>query len=37
MDHSSLFYVEVLRVFPDYYKQEMWLREHARDIFSRMP
>ena len=37
MDHSSLFYVEVLRVFPDYYKQEVWLREHARDIFSRMP
>ncbi len=37
MDHSSRFYAEVLRVFPDYRRCHGWLKEHGEAILRRMP
>lgn len=37
MDHSSRFYAEVLRVFPEYRKWHGWLKEHGEAIMRRMP
>ena len=34
-NHSNSFYAEVLRVFPDYWKYNVWLDDHA-DILNRM-
>ena len=36
MNHSEKFYAEVLRVFPDYYKWNGWLKEHGPGIMRRM-
>lgn len=36
MNHSKKFYAEVLRVFPDYYKWDKWLKENGSIILSRM-
>ena len=30
MNHSEKFYAEVLRVYPDYYKWDKWLKENGR-------
>ena len=35
MNHSERFYAEVLRVFPDYWAQDKWLKENG-DILMRM-
>lgn len=32
MNHSREFYAEVLRVFPEYYKWDKWLRENGKAI-----
>ncbi|MBR1438642.1 MAG: M48 family metallopeptidase [Synergistaceae bacterium] len=36
MNHSERFYAEVLRVFPDYWKWQDWLKEHGKAIMARM-
>ena len=36
MNHSERFYAEVLRVFPDYWKWQDWLKENGKDIMTRM-
>ena len=36
MNHSERFYAEVLRVFPDYWKWQDWLKENGKDIMARM-
>ncbi len=36
MNHSSAFYAEVLRVFPDYYKWNDWLRQNGGILIGRM-
>ena len=36
MNHSQRFYDEVLRVFPDYYRWNKWLRENGAAIMARM-
>ncbi len=36
MNHSKRFYEEVLRVYPEYYKWNKWLKENERAIFKRM-
>ncbi len=36
MNHSNDFYREVLRVFPDYWKQDRWLKDHGEAIMRRM-
>lgn len=35
-NHSEAFYREVLRVMPDYRIYDKWLREHGRELLSRM-
>ena len=35
MNHSDMFYAEVLRVFPDYWEQDKWLKENG-DILMTM-
>ena len=35
MNHSERFYAEVLRVFPDYWAQDKWLKENG-DLLMRM-
>ena len=35
MNHSSRFYHEVLRVFPEYRKWHGWLRAHGRELLAR--
>jgi len=37
MNHSKAFYANVLRVFPDYYKWDKWLKENGNAIMNRMP
>ena len=32
MNHSDRFYQEVLRVFPDYWKCNQWLKEHGNQL-----
>ena len=36
MNHSRRFYDEVLRVYPDYYKWNKWLKENGASIMRRM-
>lgn len=36
MNHSQRFYAEVLRVFPDYWKWNGWLKEHGDQLMRRM-
>lgn len=36
MNHSDKFYSEVLRVFPEYYKWNKWLKENGDKIMYRM-
>ena len=35
MNHSRQFYAEVMRVFPDYYKWNRWLKENGAGIMRR--
>ena len=36
MNHSPRFYAEVLKVYPEYYKWDGWLKEHGEAIMRRM-
>ena len=36
MNHSEKFYAEVLRVFPDYWTHQKWLKENGAAIMARM-
>lgn len=36
MNHSSRFYAEVLRVFPDYREQHRWLKEHGDELMAML-
>ncbi len=36
MNHSKRFYEEVLKVYPDYYKCDKWLKENGGKIMHRM-
>ena len=36
MNHSDKFYTEVLRVFPDYWKHQKWLKENGTAIMARI-
>ena len=36
MNHSDRFYAEVLRVFPDYWKWNKWLKENGGELIQRM-
>lgn len=36
MNHSEKFYAEVLRVFPDYWKWDKWLKENGDQIMLKM-
>ena len=36
MNHSKRFYENVLRVFPDYYRQHAWLKEHGPELMRKM-
>ena len=35
MDHSESFYLELLKVFPDYNSCKMWLKEHGDALMAR--
>lgn len=35
MNHSEIFYAEVLRIFPDYYKWHGWLKENGNMLMNR--
>lgn len=35
MNHSDRFYAEVLRVFPDYWKWNRWLKENGGQLMQR--
>ncbi len=37
MNHSKQFYDEILKVFPDYYKWNKWLKENGKYILKRIP
>lgn len=37
MNHSSRFYAEVLKVFPDYRGQQKWLKENGYILMARLP
>ncbi len=36
MNHSPRFYAEVLRVFPEYYRWNDWLKAHGGELLRRM-
>lgn len=36
MNHSKAFYAEVLRVFPDYWKWDKWLKKNGDKLMRRM-
>ncbi len=36
MNHSGDFYTEVLRIFPDYWKWDKWLKENGAQLMRRM-
>ena len=36
MNHSDRFYAEVLRVFPDYWKWNKWLKENGEELIQRL-
>ena len=35
MNHSKRFYVEVLRVFPEYYRWHSWLKSNGDDLINK--
>ena len=37
MNHSPRFYAEVLRVYPDYYKWNDWLKKNGAALLARLP
>ena len=37
MNHSPAFYAEVLRVMPDYYERDRWLKENGSQLLRRLP
>ena len=37
MNHSDKFYSEVLRVFPDYWRCDKWLKDEGAMLFKKMP
>ncbi|MBO4878402.1 MAG: M48 family metallopeptidase [Ruminococcus sp.] len=37
MNHSPRFYAEVLRVYPEYYKWNDWLKKNGATLLARMP
>lgn len=37
MNHSADFYAEVLRVLPDYRKQNAWLKENGKFLLAKLP
>lgn len=37
MNHSADFYAEVLRVLPDYKKQNAWLKENGKFLLAKLP
>lgn len=36
MNHSKAFYDEVLKVYPDYWKWDKWLRENGSALIRRV-
>ena len=36
MNHSKSFYAEVLKVFPEYYECQQWLKEHGGELLARL-
>lgn len=36
MNHSDKFYAEVLKVFPDYWKWDRWLKDNGGELMMRM-
>ena len=36
MNHSERFYAEVLRVFPDYWAQDKWLKENGHMLMAML-
>ena len=36
MNHSDKFYAEILKVFPDYWKLDKWLKENGNLLMKRM-
>ena len=36
MNHSDKFYAEILKVFPDYWKWNKWLKENGNLLIKRM-
>ena len=36
MNHSSDFYSEILKVFPEYYTHQKWLKENGRRLMRRL-
>ena len=36
MNHSAAFYREVLRVFPEYYQWNAWLKQNGATLMRRM-
>ena len=36
MNHSKKFYEQVLRVYPDYYRDHEWLKTHGEKLLRRM-
>ena len=36
MDHSKRFYEDILKVYPDYYKWDAWLKENGKKLIGRM-
>ncbi len=37
MNHSERFYALVLRIYPDYYRDNRWLRENGSLLMARLP
>lgn len=37
LNHSSAFYQEVFRVFPNYRQCDKWLKEHGTELMARLP
>ena len=37
MNHSDRFYAEVLRVFPEYWKWDKWLKDYGNLLMARLP
>ncbi len=37
MNHSAEFYAEVLKVFPDYFYWDRWLKQYGTGILMRVP